>query len=210
VSERVRREVRELVDGFGPPSPGLAARAVAGLPDRPVRSGGLWAVAAAAVLAAAIVGLLLWTARGAAPRSVPASQPSPTAIVPTPTAAPQPTLQSSLRPSSPTEASAAVRMAVTGAQPVLLPSAVVGADWRAQVTTSADSFVVRYTDPTGTRNVTVTEGREYAANPALPVAKTTQTHPSFHGDGRSVPHPRRRAPHPAADHRDPPARAPGT
>jgi hypothetical protein len=64
MSERVRREVRQLVDGFGPPSPGLAARAVAGLPDRPGRTGPRWAVAAAAVLAIAVAGLLLWTAHG--------------------------------------------------------------------------------------------------------------------------------------------------
>ena len=182
MSERVRREVRELVNGFGPPSPGLAARAVAGLPDRPTRAGAPWAIAVAAVLAIATAGLLLWTARGVAPRSVPSSHPSPTAIVQTPTTAPQPTPQST----NPAQASAAVRAAVTGAQPVLLPSAVVGANWRAQVTTTSDSFTVRYTDPTGTRQVILGEGREHEPNPALPTAKTTQTHPAFHGDWLSL------------------------
>jgi hypothetical protein len=87
MSERVRREVRELVDGFGPPSPGLAARAVAGLPDRPRRTGSRWAVAAAAALAIA-TGLVLWTAHGAArqvgttPAGVAELQRRPVASVP--------------------------------------------------------------------------------------------------------------------------------
>lgn len=186
MSERVRREVRELVNGFGPPSPGLASRAVAGLPDRPARAGTRWAVAVGVVLAIATVGLLLWTARGVAPRSAPASHPSPTAIIKTPTTAPQPTPLPTPQPGNPSQTSAAVRAAVTGAQPILLPSAVVGADWRAQVTTSSDSFTVRYTDPTGTRQVILGEGRENAPNPALPTAKTTQTHPGFHGDRLSL------------------------
>lgn len=70
MSQRVRREVRELVDGFGPPRPGLAARAVAGLPDRRPRAVPRWTLAAAAALAV-VTGALLWTAR-ALPR-----QPAP-------------------------------------------------------------------------------------------------------------------------------------
>jgi len=70
VSEPLRREVRELVDAFGPPSPGLAARAAAGLPDRRHRSSARWAAAAAALLGVAATGLLVWAARSPA-RPVP-------------------------------------------------------------------------------------------------------------------------------------------
>jgi hypothetical protein len=70
VSEPLRREVRELVDAFGPPRPGLAARAVAGLPDRRRASGARWAAAAAALLAVATAGLLVWADRSPA-RPVP-------------------------------------------------------------------------------------------------------------------------------------------
>ncbi|HXM58230.1 MAG TPA: hypothetical protein VOB72_22715, partial [Candidatus Dormibacteraeota bacterium] len=73
-----------------------------------------------------------------------------------------------------------------GARPVLLPTAVVGPDWRAQATTTSDSFTITYTSPSGDRIVTVAEGREMIPNGALPVARTTQAHPSFHGDARSL------------------------
>lgn len=89
MSERVRREVRELVDGFGPPRPGLAARAVAGLPDRPARRAvPRWTVATAAALVV-LTGLLLWAARSlpraapAEPAGVAALEGRPLASVPT-------------------------------------------------------------------------------------------------------------------------------
>jgi hypothetical protein len=79
VSEPVRRQVRELVEAFGPPSPGLVARAVAGLPDRRRRPNVRWAAAAAAVLAIAAAGLLVWTARSPG-RTVPAGSTSVAAL----------------------------------------------------------------------------------------------------------------------------------
>lgn len=57
--DRVRRQVSDLLEGFGPPSPGLAARAVAGLPDRRARAGARWIAAAVAGLAVAAVAVLL-------------------------------------------------------------------------------------------------------------------------------------------------------
>ena len=182
MNEQLRREVRDLVEDFGPPRPGLASLAVAGLPDRRARKGGRWALAVAVMLAFAATGLLIWAGRGAYQRSVPATQPSSTAVVPTLAPTPRPTPQST----SPAEASAAVRATVTGAQPVLLPSAIVGAGWQAHVTTTSDSFIVTYVDPSGGHTVTVGEGRDNAPNPPLPSARTTQTTPSFHGDRRSL------------------------
>ena len=164
MSEQVRREVGELVEGFGPPSPGLASRAVAGLPDRPVRSAPRWAVAAAAVLAIA-TGALLWTAR-----SIPHHATAPAGV----------TAPGTTRATDPAGARVAVRAAVTDVQPVLLPAAI-GADWRADVTTSADGFRVRYTDPAdAARSVTVAVG-----TPDLS-GFGTLTYPAFHGDQRSL------------------------
>ena len=181
MNEQLRSEVRDFVEDFGPPRPGLASLAVAGLPDRRARKGGQWVLAVGVILAIAAAGLLLWAGRSAYQRSVPATQPSATVVVPTPTATPRPTPQTN----SVAGASAVVRATVTGAQPVLLPSAIVGAGWQAHVTTTSDSFLVTYTDPNGARTVTVGEGREHEPNPALPVARTTQTFPTFHGDRRS-------------------------
>jgi hypothetical protein len=132
VSERVRREVRELVEGFGAPRPGLAARAAAGLPDRPGRTAPRWAAVAAAALAVT-AGLVLWTARG-----VP-HQPAEGTM-------------------DPAQARAAVRAAVPASRPVLLPAAMAPT-WSAEVTASAGGFRVRYTDPNdATRSVTVATG----------------------------------------------------
>jgi hypothetical protein len=73
-----------------------------------------------------------------------------------------------------------VRAAVRAVRPVLLPAAI-GADWRADVTTSADGFQVRYTDPADAqRTVTVAIGAPDLAGFA------TLTYPAFHGDERSL------------------------
>ncbi len=328
--DRVRRQVHELVEGFGPPNPGLASRAVAGLPDRPAQAGSRWiAATAAAVLAVGAVAVLLLTARGAisgptpptsmagfaslrqrplqaiplvagrpcqvdqgrasvrgtmepldvtyvSPSNVPPDELMTIQVDPKPRTAstitviagskvsgpvlvrghrvdgpgamtfglapgtsgprqhelelgaapgrqswetgfvadgpgcyaiqfdgtrfteaavfqllapysPSPDTQPSTRPTprimSPGEAAAKVRAEVTSVQPVLLPTAVVGPDWRAQVTTASDSFSVSYSDPDGTRQVAVAT---ISANPPPPTDRRTQTHPSFHGDRRSL------------------------
>ena len=323
MSDRVKREVRELVEGFGPPGPGLAARAVAGLPDRPRRAPALWTVAAAAALAIATVGLLIWTARGAAHRTVPATHPaasqlrqrplvavplvdsscqvdqgrasvrtnsatvtlvSPSLVPPdglmtvdvinkprtstvvgvvagyqvsglilvrghrldgpgtmsfalgpsttsphqseldlnidpqtrrwdvsvqadtqgcyaiqfdnarfteeavlmlyssAPVSLPLPTERPTPQTMTPAQADAAVRAAVTAAQPVLLPGALVNG-WQVQVSGTSDWFSASYTDSTGTREFDV---RMTQANPPPPTDKGTQSHPAFHGDRRSL------------------------
>jgi hypothetical protein len=316
MSEQVRREVRELVDAFGPPGPGLAALAVAGLPDRGRRTAPRWAVAAAAALVAA-TGLVFWAAHGAASRvgTAPAGvgdlERRPLAAIPlippaclvdghrakvvllsggvqfvsgsrvpmdrmmtvefayqdpdtisvtagagvsgpvvvrgrrldgsgtmwlalapaSPTkselalvAGPQRhwdvTIQGSvagcysiqfdgagfseqavvslfpvvgprivlppgswpaLRKVQPGQVRATVGAAGTGVGPVLLPSAA-GANWEAEVTTGAAGFVVRYTDPTGTRSVVV----EVPSADPPPGARQAQVQPAFRGDARSV------------------------
>jgi hypothetical protein len=314
VSDQLRDEVRELVEGFGPPSPGLSARAVAGLPDRRHRRTGpaRWAVPAAALVAIAASALLVWTVRTARHDSVPASmaelQRRPLADVPLAgpacqvdgrrarvrqtvggvtyvsaspvaldglmtvqvvskpaigstigvTAGPRVsgpvlvrghrldgpgTMRFALAPAarapalrelaldvtprtsrwdvgiqasaggcyaiqfdgtgfseqvvvllypggglvsggrtmSPAQADAAVRAAATGVRPVLLPRAVVAADWRAVVATVPDGFSVEYDDPTATRSVFVNVG-----GGPLPEGETVeQAAPSFRGDQRS-------------------------
>jgi hypothetical protein len=104
-----------------------------------------------------------------APYSAPPLSPGPTPAVMTPT-----------------DAATTVRASVTSISPVLLPTAGVGSNWRAQVTTGLmgrDYFSVTYTDPSGSRAVTVAAAQ---ANLPLPTARGTQSHPAFHGDQRSL------------------------
>ena len=311
MSDQVRREIGELVESFGPPRPGLAARAAAGLPDRRRRTGpARWVLAAAAVLAVAASLLLVWTVRTARPGAgVPAGvtelQRRPLAGVPltgptcqvdgtrahvrqtsagvtyvsdssspdepvtvqvvskpatgstigitagsgvsgpvlvrgrrldgpgtmrfalAPAAAPPRRSELALdasprtrrwdvaiqasapgcytiqfdgtgfseqavlilypgagglvaagRTMSPAQAGAAVRASATAVHPVLLPGAVVGADWRASVETAPDGFSVEYDDPTATRLVVVSAG----GGPLPPGTTVDQAHPPFRGD----------------------------
>ena len=113
-----------------------------------------------------------------------ASTPTPAAAAQRPATTPQPAVTP--QATSPAGASTAVRATITGAQPVLLPSAIVGAGWQAHVTTTSDSFLVTYADLSGARTVTVGAGRDNAPNPPLPGARTTQATPSFHGDQHSM------------------------
>jgi len=311
MSDQVRREIRELVEGFGPPRPGLAAGAVAGLPDRrqQTRAARL-AFSAAAVLVIAATLLLVWTVRNArpvtrSPAGVTELQRRPLAQVPltgpacqvdgrrahvvettagvtyvsassaldgqmtiqvvwkpavastvgvtagprvsgpvlvrahrldgagttrlgrAPAAAPPGRSELVLDVSprtrhwdvavqasapgcyaiqfdgagfseqavlllyssagglvaggstmSPAQADAAVRAEATGVSPVLLPRAVVGADWRAAVETTRDGFSVEYDDPTVTRRVVVSTG----GGPLPADATVEQAHPPFRGD----------------------------
>lgn len=88
MNDQLRHEIRELVDGFGPPRPGLAARAVAGLPDRRRRTGpARWMAPVAAAVAIVATVLLVWTVRtarqsGTVPASVAELQRRPLAGVP--------------------------------------------------------------------------------------------------------------------------------
>ncbi|HKF77303.1 MAG TPA: hypothetical protein VKF59_14270 [Candidatus Dormibacteraeota bacterium] len=312
MSDQVRREISELVEGFGPPRPGLAARAVAGLPDRRRRTEpARWAVSAAAVLVIAATLLLVWTVRTARPATgVPASvtelhrrplvdvplagpscqvddrrahvwqtsggvtyvgaSPAPDGLIAVqvvtkpatgstigitagprvvsgavlvrghrldgpgtmlfglapasaPPSRPELVLNASPRTRtwdvgiqassagcyaiqfdgtgfseqavlllypragglvaggrtmSPAQADAAVRAAATAVRPVLLPHAVVGADWRAAVETARDGFSVEYDDLNATRRVVVSVG-----GGPIPVGTTVeQAHPPFRGD----------------------------
>jgi hypothetical protein len=113
-----------------------------------------------------------------------ATTPTPAAAAQTPVATPQPAARP--QATSPAGARAAVHATVTGAQPVLLPSAIVDAGWKSRVTTTSDSFLVTYTDLSGARTVTVGEGWQYEPNPPPPSATTTRTAPSFHGDRHSM------------------------
>ncbi|HSR26419.1 MAG TPA: hypothetical protein VLW53_22890 [Candidatus Eisenbacteria bacterium] len=88
MNDQLRHEIREMVEGFGPPRPGLAARAMAGLPERRRRTRPAhWLVPAAAVVAIAATVLLVWTVRtarqtGTLPASVAELQRRPLAAVP--------------------------------------------------------------------------------------------------------------------------------
>jgi len=310
VSDQVRREIRELVESFGLPRPGLAARAVAGLPDRRRQRPAVarWAVPAAAMVAIAASALLVWTVRtartnGTLPASVAELQRRPLVDVPlagpacqvdarranvrqsaggvtyvsasrvpaeglmTVQVASKPAARSTigiaagprvsgpvlvrghrldgggtlrlgpapaapsrtelaldviartrhwdvaidagaggcyaiqfdgtgcseqavvllypnagpLQPGgatmSPAQAEAVVR-AATGVRPVLVPTAIVGPDWRAAVTTSHDGFSVEYDDPTAQRSVFLNVG----GGPLPSGATVEQTPPRFRGD----------------------------
>lgn len=83
---------------------------------------------------------------------------------------------------TPDEAARVIRSSVTGARPVLIPTGIPD-DWTAAVRAGADTFQATYTDPAGTRTVTLAIT---LANIPPPTAASSQTAPSFHGDGASL------------------------
>jgi hypothetical protein len=133
------------------------------------------AVAVAALLTAAVIAGLL-SSRFAQHSYVPAGPvASPSASPTLPVASPK----SMTIP----QAEALVRSTVTGAHPLLLPTAIP-ADWTAVVTNLSSSFVtITYTSPGGTETVTF----EIAlTNPPPPGQNGSQTNPRFHGDVHSL------------------------
>src|SRR5262249_53481381 len=78
---------------------------------------------------------------------------------------------------SPAQAEAVVRTA-TGVRPVLVPTAMVGPDWRAAVTTSHDGFSVEYDDPTAQRSGVLNVG----GGAAPPGGRGGQNPPPVRGD----------------------------
>jgi hypothetical protein len=133
------------------------------------------AVAAAALLTAAVIAGLL-SSRLAQHSYVPAGP------VASPSASPSLPV-ASLKSMTIAQADALIRSTVTGAHPLLLPTAIP-ADWTAVVTNLSSSFVtVTYTSQDGTKTVTF----EIAVtNPPPPGPNGSQTNPRFHGDVHSL------------------------
>lgn len=108
----------------------------------------------------------------AAARTSPSPRPS---TVASPTAAPSPT--------SVAAANTEIRSTVSGAHPLLLPTAIPS-NWSATVMNlSAAFFSVVYVSPDGEQTV---EFAITVPNPAPPGPNTTQSQPNFHGDVHSV------------------------
>jgi len=112
---------------------------------------------------------------------------TPTAVSP-PTAAVSPsaaTNQQLAEPSPVTVASAniLIRATVTGAKPLLLPSAIP-VSWSARVTSVTPSFFsVTYTSPDGAKSL---DFAIQVPNPPAVGPNASQSHPNFHGDRRSL------------------------
>jgi hypothetical protein len=81
------------------------------------------------------------------------------------------------------QAHALVRSSVTGAHPLLLPTAIP-ADWTAVVTNLGSSFVtITYTSQDGTKTMRF---EIELTSPPPPGPKGSQTNPRFHGDVHSL------------------------
>lgn len=106
---------------------------------------------------------------------------------PSPTASIQPAVSPSA-PSSPSattvdSANALIKSTVTGAQPLLLPTAIPDG-WSAQVTGATVAFFsVVYTSPNATKSV---EFAIEVPNPPPPGPRGWQSNPNFHRDGHSL------------------------
>lgn len=75
-----------------------------------------------------------------------------------------------------------IRTTVTGAHPLLLPTAIPS-DWTAQAQADASSFDVIYRSPSGTKSV---EFSITVPNPPPPGVNGRQSSPAFHGDRLSL------------------------
>jgi hypothetical protein len=115
----------------------------------------------------AIAATLILSACGEAQHISPATRTTPTAPTPAPTP----------RILSVDEAAALIGRTVTGSRPVLLPKAIP-AGYTAQVTVSADDFMVTYASVDGSRHIFFELG---VAQPAPPQPDGTQSYPRFRG-----------------------------
>ena len=108
--------------------------------------------------------------------------------VSTPTSAVSPNPATTQPPASPSfttiaDANSLIRMKVTGAHPLTLPTAIP-AGWRARINTLTSSFFnVTYVSPDGSRTV---EFAIEVPNPPPPGPLGTQAFPKFHGDRLSL------------------------
>jgi hypothetical protein len=176
----LRSEIRaafENEQAAHPPGGGLRTNLVsaAATQTRPQPNLQWVAVAIAAVLGLLIVAGLMSTRLG--PR---ANVPAPAAATPSsspsaPEASPQPVTVAS--------ADSVIRLTVTGAHPLLLPSAIPQ-DWSAVVTNLGTSFFsVTYKSPDATKEV---DFAIVVPNPGPPGPRGSQRNPRFHGDLHSL------------------------
>jgi hypothetical protein len=128
----------------------------------------------AAILVVAGFMAIQFTPRTSAPAVV--ASPSPIAST-SPIASPSPA------PMTVAAANALVRATVTGANPLVLPSAIP-ASWSAVVTNLSSSFfTVTYTSQDGAK---VVDFAIVVPNPGIPGPHGSQVNPKFHGDKNSL------------------------
>jgi hypothetical protein len=128
----------------------------------------------AAILVVAGFLAIQFAPRNAAPVAVPSPSPSASA---SPITSPSPA------PMTVAAANALVRATVTGANPLVLPSAIP-ASWSAVVTNLSSSFfTVTYTSPDGAK---VVDFAIVVPNPGIPGPHGSQVNPKFHGDKNSL------------------------
>jgi hypothetical protein len=131
-------------------------------------------VAAAALGILVVVGLMSTHVRPRA--NVPA--PAVTTPSPSPTAS-----EASPAPITVASADSLIRLTVTGAHPLLLPS-TIPQNWSAVVTYLSSSFFsVTYTSPDSTKEV---DFAIVVPNPGPPGPRGSQSNPRFHGDPHSL------------------------
>lgn len=179
--DEMRSEIRmafEKEQAAHRPSPGMRANVVASVLDgRRSTPKFQWVAIAAAMILGILVVAGLMSTRFAHHGTVPAGQPvaSPSAAPSQPDASPSPI--------SIAASSSLIRTTVTGAHPVLLPTAIP-ANWSAVVTNLSSSFfTVVYTSPDGTKEVDLAI---VVPNPGPPGRYGSQSNPKFHGDRRSL------------------------
>jgi Sporulation and spore germination len=83
---------------------------------------------------------------------------------------------------APDQAARVIRMSVTTARPLLVPTGIPG-DWTAAVRADANVFAVTYRDASGAKMVTLAIAM---ANIPLPSVESSQSAPAFHGDRSSL------------------------
>jgi hypothetical protein len=128
----------------------------------------------AAILVVAGFLAIQFAPRNAAPLAVPS---------PSPSASASPISSPSAAPMTVAAANALVRATVTGANPLVLPSAIP-ASWSAVVTNLTSSFfTVTYTSPDGAKEV---DFAIVVPNPPPPGPHGSQVNPRFHGDKNSL------------------------
>jgi hypothetical protein len=181
--EDLRAEIRaafETEQAAHPPAAGLRHIVFNSVMAHPPAPNLQWLAVVAAALLGILVVVGLMSTRFAHRGSVPV--PAATAPAASPSATPSGP-EASPAPTTVAAAAAVIRATVTGAHPLLLPTAIP-ANWSAVVSNLSSSFfTVAYTSPDGAKEVDLAIE---VPNPPPPGPNSSQSNPSFHGDPHSL------------------------